>query len=92
MHGRRAFGNGVRAERKILGPRVRMVVSPDETAINQLAVLDVALPHTVMPRADETPTSSSASSSSCGPNDNSAVCQKPVTSSTLTLPIALGIA
>ena len=68
-----------------LGPRVPTGSQP----IGRMeSLIDIAVPNrVVVPRADSTTTSAEATSS-CGEN----ACEKPVSESTFTLPIVLGIA
>ena len=53
----------------------------EETAIPNRVIRDVVTPSRVYPR----------SSSTCAPGDNSGLCEKPVGSSAMTLPIVLGV-
>ena len=55
---------------------------PDEDVMAQMSGLQVANPNAVMPRD---------AASTCGPNDSTGVCEKPLSNSTFTLPIILGI-
>lgn len=45
-------------------------------------VLGLSIPSRIMPRS---------STSTCDPGDNANLCEKPVSTSTLSLPIALGV-
>jgi hypothetical protein len=49
---------------------------------------DVILARTVAPTTTST---GSVGSSTCAPGDNTGICQKPTTSSSMTVPIVLGI-
>jgi hypothetical protein len=67
----------------IVRARVPQVVGRMESIMN------IAVPNRVVePRQASTTTSSTDSTSSCG----ASACEKPVTSSTFTLPIILGVA
>jgi hypothetical protein len=49
-------------------------------------------PIAIIARGPTTTSSSTAATTTCAPDDTSSFCQKPVNSSTFTLPIILGIA
>lgn len=66
-----------------LGPRIPLVGS---NIIGRMeSIINIAVPNRVVERQ-------SAATSSCTSGDNSSACEKPVGSSTFTLPIVLGVA
>lgn len=77
-----ALDNGFPLDRRLLGSKARRLAMPDVDIMAQVSALQVANPNAVMPRDAAT---------TCGPNDNTGVCEKPVSNSTFTLPIILGI-
>ena len=77
-----------------LGPRIAVPAAEAEEVGVMESIMSIAVPDRVVePRSAATTTASSSdSSSTCTANNNSAECQKPVSGSTFTLPIILGVA
>jgi hypothetical protein len=67
----------------VMGPRVPPIRFRDRGDV-ATPVSGLQGPSRVMAR--------DASTSTCGPNDNTGTCEKPVGSSSMTLPIVLGVA
>lgn len=72
-----------------LAPRIPSLNTRDELD-GPGQVLGPRIPSRVMPR--DSATTSATSSSTCLPGDNSNLCEKPVGSNAMTLPIVLGVA
>jgi hypothetical protein len=74
----------------VLGSKSRALAMPQEDMMAPVAQVQARDAFALLPRATAT-TTATPSSSTCGPNDNTGICEKPVSSSTYTLPIILGI-
>lgn len=73
-------------------PRGTKIDSPPVMdVLEQIAGLPALEAHRVLVRSDATTSSSAAASTSCSANSNSALCEKPISSSTFTIPIILGV-
>lgn len=73
-------------------PRGMNIDSPPVMdVLDQIAGLPALEAHRVLVRSDATTSSSATESTSCSANSNSALCEKPISSSTFTIPIILGV-
>ncbi|QSZ32951.1 hypothetical protein DSL72_002534 [Monilinia vaccinii-corymbosi] len=72
-----------------LARRVPLAEAAAEDIGNIASILKMAVPDRVLIARDAT--TAPASSSTCAPNDNSPACEKPVSNSTYTIPVILGV-
>jgi len=74
-----------------LGRRIARPIAEQEDMDSWLEMRDADLPTRIMEARSAATSTSSDSSSTCAPNNNSGVCEKGTSSSTFTLAVVLGV-